>query len=508
MYEENHLARAISMASDGRHDATFLIDGRSGNTTSYGAFWANAERMAAALVGMGLQPGDRVAVQAPKEPAMLELYVGSVLAGGVFLPLNTAYTADEIGYFLGDAAPRVFVCDPEKVEALTQVAQHAGVAHVQTLGAGEDGNLVKLRDAQPAGFKAVPRDPLDLAAILYTSGTTGRSKGAMLTHRALASNSQTLRDYWRFTEKDVLIHALPIFHTHGLFVATNVTLMAGGSAIFLPAFDAEAIIEVMPNATALMGVPTFYTRLLKDPRLADASKNMRLFVSGSAPLLAETHDRWREVTGHAILERYGMTETNMNTSNPYDGDRRAGTVGLPLPGVEVKVCDPDSGETLPDGDIGVLEVRGENVFAGYWQMPEKTAEELREDGWFITGDLAMIDATGYVTIVGRSKDLIITGGFNVYPKEVESVIDDLPGIVESAVIGVPHEDFGEAVVAIVVAQSGVSVDEAAIMDGVGRSLAKFKQPKRVILVDELPRNTMGKVQKNVMRRTYADVLKA
>lgn len=508
MYDDNYLARAISRASDGRHDAIFLFDQQMGRPQSYGAFWANAERMAAALVALGLVPGDRVAVQAPKEIAMLELYVGTVLAGGVFLPLNTAYTSDEVSYFLGDATPRVFVCAPEALEALTPVAQSAGVAHILTLGAGEQGTLVAARDAQAPGFTPIARDPLDLAAILYTSGTTGRSKGAMLTHRALASNSETLCDYWRFTDTDVLIHALPIFHTHGLFVATNVTLMAGGSAVFLPGFDADAIIAAMPKATALMGVPTYYTRLLKDPRLADASKNMRLFVSGSAPLLTETHDRWREVTGHAILERYGMTETNMNTSNPYDGDRRAGTVGLPLPGVEVKVCDPDTGATLPEGEIGVLEVRGDNVFAGYWQMPDKTAEELRPDGWFITGDLAMIDADGYVTIVGRGKDLIITGGFNVYPKEVEAVIDDLPGVLESAVIGVPHEDFGEGVVAVVVAQPGASMDEAAIMAGVAGKLAKFKQPKRVIIVDELPRNTMGKVQKNVMRQTYADVLKA
>ncbi|WP_133486034.1 malonate--CoA ligase [Aliiroseovarius marinus] len=507
MYDQNHLAHAISRASDGRHDATFLTDGRTGKVTTYGDFWANAERMAAALVVLGVAPGDRVAVQAPKEPAMLELYVGTVLAGGVFLPLNTAYTPDEVAYFLGDAAPRVFVCEPGKLEALTQVAGDAQVAHVLTLGAGEVGTLIPARDAQEPGFEAVAREALDLAAILYTSGTTGRSKGAMLTHRALASNSETLRDYWRFTDKDVLIHALPIFHTHGLFVATNVTLMAGGTAVFLPGFDANAIIEAMPNATALMGVPTFYTRLLKDDRLAEASKGMRLFVSGSAPLLAETHDRWREVTGHAILERYGMTETNMNTSNPYDGERRAGTVGFPLPGVEVKVCDPTSGEVLPDGEIGVLEVRGDNVFAGYWQMPEKTAEELREDGWFITGDLAMIDPDGYVTIVGRGKDLIITGGFNVYPKEIEGVIDELPGVLESAVIGVPHEDFGEGVVAVVVAQEGAALDETSVKAGVAESLAKFKQPKRVVVVDELPRNTMGKVQKNVMRDTYAGLLK-
>jgi malonyl-CoA/methylmalonyl-CoA synthetase len=344
---------------------------------------------------------------------------------------------------------------------------------------------------------------LDLAAILYTSGTTGRSKGAMLTHRALASNSETLRDVWRFTGDDVLIHALPIFHTHGLFVATNVTLMAGGSCIFLPGFDAGAIMAAMPKATALMGVPTFYTRLLQQEGLAEAAKGMRLFVSGSAPLLSETHDRWRAVTGHAILERYGMTETNMNTSNPYDGDRRAGTVGFPLPGVELKICDPETGAALAQGEIGVLEVRGDNVFAGYWQMPEKTAEELREDGFFITGDLGKMDEDGYVHIVGRAKDLIISGGFNVYPKEVEALIDDLPGVLESAVIGVPHPDFGEAVVAVVVPQSGADVTEAGVMAAIAGELAKFKQPKQVIVLPELPRNTMGKVQKVALRAEYS-----
>jgi len=506
MYQGNYLAERIAAASADRLGAVFLEHGLTGEVLKYRDFWQGAEQMAAALTDLGVEPGDRVAVQTPKTVAMLQLYVGTVLAGGVFLPLNTAYTPAEVEYFLTDARPRVFVCDPAKRDALTQIAGKAGVSALLTLASDESGTLTQARDAQTPGFQAVPRDATDLAAILYTSGTTGRSKGAMLTHRALASNSLTLRDYWQFTDKDVLIHALPIFHTHGLFVATNVTLMAGGSCIFLPGFDAAKIIELMPRATSLMGVPTFYTRLLDQPELADASRNMRLFVSGSAPLLAETHDRWRETTGHAILERYGMTETNMNTSNPYDGDRRAGTVGFPLPGVELKVTDPKSGDPLADGEIGVIEVRGDNVFAGYWQMPEKTAEELREDGWFITGDLGFVDDRGYVTIVGRGKDLIITGGFNVYPKEVESVIDELPGVNESAVIGVPHKDFGEGVVAIVVPQKGASLSETDVVAGLSEQLAKFKQPKRVVIVDELPRNTMGKVQKNVMRETYKGIL--
>ena len=506
MYQGNYLAEQIAAASADRLGAVFLEHGLTGEILKYRDFWQGAEQMAAALTDLGVEPGDRVAVQTPKTVAMLQLYVGTVLAGGVFLPLNTAYTPAEVEYFLTDARPRVFVCDPARRDALTQIAGKAGVSALLTLASDESGTLTQARDAQTPGFQAVPRDASDLAAILYTSGTTGRSKGAMLTHRALASNSLTLRDYWQFTDKDVLIHALPIFHTHGLFVATNVTLMAGGSCIFLPGFDAAKIIELMPRATSLMGVPTFYTRLLDQPELADASRNMRLFVSGSAPLLAETHDRWRETTGHAILERYGMTETNMNTSNPYDGDRRAGTVGFPLPGVELKVTDPKSGDPLADGEIGVIEVRGDNVFAGYWQMPEKTAEELREDGWFITGDLGFVDDRGYVTIVGRGKDLIITGGFNVYPKEVESVIDELPGVNESAVIGVPHKDFGEGVVAIVVPQKGASLSETDLVAGLSEQLAKFKQPKRVVIVDELPRNTMGKVQKNVMRETYKGIL--
>ena len=506
MYQGNYLAEAISQASDGRHEALFLEHGITGDTLTYGAFWAGAEKMAAALVRAGLTPGDRVAVQAGKTVAMLELYVGTVLAGGVFLPLNTAYTPAEVEYFLTDAAPRVFVCDPARLEAMTPVAETAGVGQILTLGNDEGGTLTQARDAETAGFEAVARGAGDLAAILYTSGTTGRSKGAMLTHRALASNSKTLRDYWHFTGDDVLIHALPIFHTHGLFVATNVTLMAGSSCLFLPGFDAGRIIDLMPRATALMGVPTFYVRLLDRPELTEAAKGMRLFISGSAPLLAETHEKWRAATGHAILERYGMTETNMNTSNPYEGERKPGTVGFPLPGVELKICDPTSGEALGQGEIGVIEVRGPNVFAGYWQMPEKTAEELRADGWFITGDLGMIDADGYVHIVGRGKDLIITGGFNVYPKEIEGAIDDLPGVNESAVIGVPHPDFGEGVVAVVVPEKGAGVTAEDVMAGIGDKLAKFKQPKRVVIVDELPRNTMGKVQKNVLRDADAGLL--
>ena len=503
MYDQNHLAACLRKASIGSDDAPFLRNHQTGETVLYGTFFANAERMAAVLVGAGVQPGDRVAVQAPKTQAMLELYVGTVLAGAVFLPLNPAYTGSELSYFLTDAGPRVLVCDPAKLAALQPIADRADVATILTIAADESGSLTAARDAQTPGFVPVARGADDLAAILYTSGTTGRSKGAMLTHRALASNSETLKDIWQFTKDDVLIHALPIFHTHGLFVATNVTLMAGSSCIFMNGFDAQTVLDYMPEATALMGVPTFYVRLLGLDGLTDAAQGMRLFVSGSAPLLAETHTQWQAKTGHAILERYGMTETNMNTSNPYTGERRAGTVGFPLPDVDLIVTNPDTGTPVPQGEIGTLEVRGPNVFAGYWKMPEKTAEELRANGFFITGDLGKVDADGYVHIVGRGKDLIITGGFNVYPKEVELLVDELPGVMESAVIGVPHPDFGEAVVAVVVPEAGATLDKAAIMAGVAGDLAKFKQPKAVIVLDALPRNTMGKVQKKALRDEYA-----
>lgn len=499
MYANNHLANVLRKSSAEAGEKVFVDHHHTGEKITYDVFFTNAERIASVLVETGLQPGDRVAVQAPKTVAMLELYVGTILAGGVFLPLNTAYTAAEIEYFLGDARPRIFVCDGVNEKPLKLVAEKCGVAQVLTINTDESGSLAAARDAEAPGFQAVSRKADDLGAILYTSGTTGRSKGAMLSHGALASNAETLSGAWRFTNEDVLIHALPIFHTHGLFVATNVTMVAGGSCIFMAGFDGPAILNRMPEATSLMGVPTFYTRLLQFDGLAEAARGMRLFVSGSAPLLSETHERWREVTGHAILERYGMTETNMNTSNPYDGERRAGTVGFPLPGVEVIVTNPETGERLPTGETGVLEVRGPNVFSGYWQMPEKTAEELRENGFFITGDLGKIDRDGYVHIVGRSKDLIISGGLNVYPKEIESVIDEIDGVVESAVIGVPHSDFGEAVVAVVVREKNDVPDKAGIMAIVAEKLAKFKQPKAIIFADELPRNTMGKVQKNALR---------
>ncbi len=485
----------------GRHAAqpTPFLRLRDGTVWTHAAFVDRAAQIAHALVAAGLAPGDRLAAQIEKSPEALALYAACAQAGIVFLPLNTAYTAEELRYFIENSGAKMVVCDPSALETIQPMAA-ALDASVLTLDAAGGGTLMASADTQSAAFDTVPREASDLAAFLYTSGTTGRSKGAMLTQANLLSNARTLTDLWHFTKDDVLLHALPIFHTHGLFVATNVALCAGCELAFLPKFDLDALIEMMPRATSLMGVPTFYTRLLDDPRFdKDLTANMRLFISGSAPLLAETHQAFEARTGHRILERYGMTETNMNTSNPYVGERRAGTVGFPLPGVELKITDPETGDTLPQGDIGQIEVRGPNVFKGYWQMPEKTAAELRADGFFITGDLGRMDEDGYVHIVGRNKDLIISGGYNIYPKEIELVLDEQPGVLESAVIGVPHPDLGETVVGILVAQKDAVPDVEAIMQSVSTALARFKHPRKLVLVDALPRNTMGKVQKNVLR---------
>ncbi|SDD44617.1 malonate--CoA ligase [Ruegeria marina] len=476
-----------------------------GQTITHAQFLEQAAQMANAIVDLGLKPGDRVAAQVEKSPEALALYAACAQAGLIFLPLNTAYTADELSYFIENSGAALVVCDGRILDILAPVADKLG-ARIETLNADGSGSLTDRAVNMPATFETVDREGGDLAAFLYTSGTTGRSKGAMLTQDNLLSNAETLAQEWRFTAEDVLLHALPIFHTHGLFVATNIVLITGGSMIFLPKFDLDQIIALLPRATAMMGVPTFYTRLLGDARFTrDLAQHMRLFVSGSAPLLAETHIQFEERTGHRILERYGMTETNMNTSNPYDGERRAGTVGFPLPGVELKITNPETGEPLPQGEIGQIEVRGPNVFKGYWQMPEKTAAELRADGFFITGDVGFVDADGYVTIVGRNKDLIISGGYNIYPKEIELLLDDQPGVLESAVIGVPHPDFGETVLGILVPRPGQTPDTDAIMQTVGAALARFKHPRKLLVLDELPRNTMGKVQKNILREQYKDM---
>jgi malonyl-CoA/methylmalonyl-CoA synthetase len=499
-------ANLFSRLFDGLDDpARLAIETTDGQRISYGDLISRAGRMANVLVSSGVRPGDRVAAQTEKSVPGLVLYLAAVRAGAVYLPLNTAYTLNELEYFITDAEPSLVVCDPSKADGIRPIAAKVG-AKVETLGADGNGSLTEAAAKASAEFVTIARADDDLAAILYTSGTTGRSKGAMLTHDNLASNSLSLVDYWRFTNKDVLIHALPIYHTHGLFVASNVTLFARASMIFLPKFDPELIIRLMARATVLMGVPTFYTRLLQSPALTrESTGHMRLFVSGSAPLLADTHREWAARTGHAVLERYGMTETNMNTSNPYDGDRVPGAVGHALPGVTVRVTDPETGKELARETIGMIEVKGPNVFKGYWRMPEKTKAEFRDDGFFITGDLGKIDANGYVHILGRGKDLVISGGFNVYPKEIESEIDAMPGVIESAVIGVPHADFGEGVTAVVVCDKNARVDEMSVLQALDGRLAKFKMPKRVIVVDELPRNAMGKVQKNILRDTYSKI---
>ena len=476
-----------------------------GAAVSYAGFLETAAGFAHVLDDAGLVPGDRVAVQVEKSPGALALYAACVQAGLVFLPLNPGYTAEELGYFIDDSGAGLLVCDPGRARALAPLAETRSAA-LLTLGAAGDGTLAEAAAGQSGTFAPVARGPDDLAALLYTSGTTGRSKGAMLTHDNLLSNAVALAEAWRFTAGDVLLHALPIFHTHGLFVASNVSLATGCSMIFLPGFDLDAVIGHMPEATAMMGVPTFYTRLLGDRRLTrELTAHMRLFVSGSAPLLPDTHEKFAARTGHRILERYGMTETGMNTSNPHDGERRAGTVGPPLPGVEVRVTEPATGRTLAPGDIGQVEVRGPNVFKGYWKMPEKTATEFREDGFFITGDLGAFDADGYLRIVGRDKDLIISGGYNIYPKEIELVLDAQPGVLESAVIGVPHEDFGETPVALVVAERDSPPDREAITAELRTALARYKHPRALLFIDELPRNAMGKVQKNVLRDSYRNL---
>jgi malonyl-CoA/methylmalonyl-CoA synthetase len=475
-----------------------------GTTLTHDVFLRMAARYAHAMAAAGLVPGDRLAVQIEKSPEALAVYAACAQTGVIFLPLNTGYTASEIDYFIGNSGAKLVLVTDRAADALIPVAA-AYDATLRTLNRDGTGSFHNLATNQPEAFDTVSRAPDDLAAFLYTSGTTGRSKGAMLTQANLVSNAQTLADYWRFTEADVLLHALPIFHTHGLFVASNVTLIAGGSMIFLPKLDMDQMITFMWQATTMMGVPTFYTRLLDDDRFtAELTAHMRLFVSGSAPLLAETHVRFENRTGHRILERYGMTETNMNTSNPYDGERRAGTVGFPLPGVDLKVTDPSTGETVASGEIGQIEVRGPNVFQGYWQMPEKTAEELQADGFFITGDLGLIDTDGYVIIVGRNKDVIISGGYNIYPKEIELILDDQPGVLESAVIGVPHSDFGESVVGLLVAKPGVELSTEIIMAALAGQLARFKQPKKLIVMNTFPRNTMGKLQKNILREQFAE----
>ncbi len=456
-----------------RSSPCFLLS--DGQAISYGDLEAGAAHVAGRLIAEAVQPGDRVGVQAEKSAEAIMVYLGVLKAGAVFLPLNSAYTASEVDYFIGDAEPKVFITDPPA--------------------------WVEAARAHPAVAASVPRAAADLACLIYTSGTTGRSKGAMLSHGALAANALALHAAWGFTPDDVLLHALPIFHVHGLFVALHCAFLSGCPMVWLPRFDDAAVLAGLDRATVMMGVPTFYTRLLANPGFTrETADGVRLFVCGSAPLLPSTFAEFEARTGQAILERYGMSEAVIITTNPLDGDRIAGSVGFPLPGVELRI---GGGE-----DTGVIEIRGPSVFSAYWRMPEKTAEEFTADGYFITGDVGRCDPDGRVWISGRAKDLIISGGYNVYPKEIELVLDELPGVTESAVIGVPHPDFGEGVVAVVIGPSPGEADEAAMITEARRQLAAYKVPKRVIFVDDLPRNAMGKVQKNLLRERYAGLFEA
>jgi len=484
-----------------------------GQEWTYADLHDESRMVATALQNLGVVPADRVAVRVEKSPEAVLLYVACLRMGAVFVPVNTAYSTAEVEYFLTDSKPRVVVVDPADVATLEPMGL---VEHIVTMDADGRGSLMDLAWRSDSDISSgvrqfePPQDlgPDSLAAIIYTSGTTGRSKGAMLTRENLASNAETLANAWRFTSDDILLHVLPLFHVHGLFAAINTVLASGSSLILLPTkFDAADTVRRLGDATVFMGVPTHYTRLLQEDGLnRESTARMRLFVSGSAPLFAETHQEFSRRTGHHILERYGMTETLMNTSNPYEGPRVPGSVGPPLPGVEVRVIAAETGKAVATPDaIGTLEIKGPNVFSGYWQAPEKTAQDFTCDGWFKTGDLGKIDSNGYVYIVGRVKDLVISGGYNVYPKEVESELDAIPGVLESAVFGVPHPDFGEAVTAAVVLQKGAQLTEGEILDAVRARLARYKLPKRILLMSGLPRNTMGKVQKNVLRATHGSL---
>ena len=503
--QENHslYARFHEVFED-RLDKTLLVTD-TGDEYRYADIEGESARLARFLAETGAVPGDRISVQTTKTPQTLCLYLACLRGGFVFHPLNTGYRAGELEYFFADAEPAVVVCDSGNLDLIGPLAQQLSIPRLFTLDADGSGTLAdRSRDTDDDPV-LVRRDRDDMAALLYSSGTTGKPKGIVLTHNNLYASARTLVKAWGFTENDVLLHALPIYHVHGLFVALGCVLLSGASMRWLPAFDAGKAIKLLPECTAMMGVPTYYTRLLASEDFTrETAAHMRLFISGSAPLQAETFNAFEKRTGHRILERYGTSETNMNTSNPLDGERKPGSVGPPLPGVEVRICDA-AGTVLPDGETGNIQVRGENVFREYWRMPEKTAEDFTGDGFFNTGDLGVIDEDGYVSIVGRSKDLIISGGLNVYPVEVENNINDLVGVRESAVIGVPHPDFGEAVVAVLVCTDGATLNEGQVMDYAKDRLAGFKAPKRIVFVDGLPRNTMGKVQKNLLRKEYKDL---
>ena len=490
---------AIEASIDSGRECVFL-ETDDGRTYTRADLARESARFARLMMDTGAVRGDRVAVQVDKSPACLFLYLGCLRAGLVYLPLNTAYQRSELAYFLEDAQPAVVVCRPGSVDLMRELS--AGHAQVLTLDENGQGSLASAAAALLPEFETVDCGSDDIAVILYTSGTTGRSKGAMVTHRNLSSNARALVDCWGFSDRDVLLHALPVFHIHGLFVANHCALLSGAKLLWHRKFDPALVMRDLARATVMMGVPTFYTRLLAQPKFdREACRNMRLFISGSAPLLIETFKEFQARSGQTILERYGMSEAGMICSNPLDAERRGGSVGFPLPGVAVRVSD-EHDRPLPRGDVGGIQINGENVFAGYWRMPEKTREEITADGFFRTGDVGTIDSDGYVCIVGRAKDLIISGGYNVYPKEIELALDALPGVAESAVIGIPHPDFGEAVAAVVVARKNAKPDPADLIAELKRNFANYKVPKRVYLVEELPRNAMGKVQKALLRERF------
>jgi len=475
----------------------------TGRSYTYEDIDRESARLARFLVALGIKIGDRVSVQVDKSPAALALYLACLRGGFVFHPLNPGYQPAELEYFLANAAPTIVVCDSSKLAAIQPLADNAGIERVLTLDSKGQGSLIEESRNTSCEPILVPRDLNDLAALLYSSGTTGVPKGIMLTHGNLLSSARSLVEAWAFRDQDRLLHTLPMFHVHGLFIALSCVLLSGASMRWLDGFDAATVISGLPECTVMMGVPTYYTRLLNEAAFAaDAAKNVRVFISGSAPLLEETFAAFESRTGHRILERYGMTETNVITANSLEGERRPGTVGKPIPDVEVRIVD-DSGGDIALNEVGNIQVRGPNVFIGYWQLPDKTAEDFTDDGYFITGDKGKIADDGYVMIVGRAKDMVISGGLNVYPKEVELFIDDLDGVKESAVVGVPHSDFGEAVVAVVVRDSESTIDEDSVIQSAKNSIANFKVPKRVVFVDELPRNSMAKVQKNILRENYS-----
>jgi malonyl-CoA/methylmalonyl-CoA synthetase len=502
----NHNLYNVFAAHFPDHRAQVAIETASGRTISFEELETESAKIANLLVQKGLQPGDRVTVQIEKSPEGVFLYLACLRAGLVYHPLNTAYKRSELAYFLGNAEPSAIICSAHFLDMMSDLAAAQGIGLVLTLEADGSGSLMSGSGDCSEQFDTVARDEDDMAALLYSSGTTGRPKGIVLTHGNLSANALSLVDIWGFTSGDVLLHALPIFHVHGLFVAINCALVSGCRMIYLPGYDPKQIMHYLPDSTVMMGVPTYYTRLLAEQQFdKKLCASMRLFISGSAPLLEETFHEFEQRSGHIILERYGMSETSMNTSNPLEGERKAGTVGLPLPGVSVRIVD-ENGSALPAGETGDLQVKGPNVFSGYWRMPEKTAEDFTADGFFNTGDKGLIDSDGYVSIVGRAKDMVISGGLNVYPKEIELVIDELPGVVESAVIGIPHADFGEVVIAVVVADANSQVEEADIISAAKNELSNFKVPKAVVFLDELPRNAMGKVQKAALREQYRNIL--